>query len=87
MNEFRTTKVSFYNDSVLQKIRVVRSEGGRSLRGLLWDVERAAFVSRDLNAALNIRRCCIAARPEILDPSLADGPLQQVIVKTIKCRS
>jgi transposase len=42
-------------------------------------------VSRDLNAALNIRRNLIE-RPAILNPSLAQGALVQRIAKRIKPR-
>jgi len=81
--EFRTTKVDVVNNTTLQKVAVIGSR--ESLRGVLWSVSRQRFVSRDLNAALNIRRKLIE-RPAILDQKLASGRLNQRIAKRIRSR-
>ena len=81
--EFRTTKVDFVNNTTLQKVAVVSSR--YALRGVLWSVSRERFVSRDLNAALNIRRNLLE-RPAILNRSLATGALVQKVAKRIKPR-
>jgi len=81
--EFRTTKVDVVNNTTLQKVAVIGSN--EALRGVLWSVSRRRFVSRDLNAALNIRRNLIE-RPAILDRKLATGRLNQRIVKRIRSR-
>jgi hypothetical protein len=82
--EFRSTKVDCYDDSTLQHV-AVKTTPRRALRGVLWNVLRREFVSRDLNAALNIRRFLIS-RPPILRRELATGKLVQKIVKRIKPR-
>jgi hypothetical protein len=82
--EFRSSKVDYQDDSVLQNIAVV-SQPKFALRGVLWNVARGEFVSRDLNAALNIRRYLLH-RPAILNRRLATGKLQQQIVKRIQPR-
>jgi hypothetical protein len=82
--EFRSSKVDYQDDSVLQNIAVV-SQPKFALRGVLWNVARGEFVSRDLNAALNIRRYLLH-RPAILNRRLATGKLQQRIVKRIQPR-
>lgn len=80
VNEFRTSKVDYRDDSVLQKI-ALRDSRGFPLRGLLFNTERDDFVSRDLNAALNIRRCLVGPRPQILRWEGVEQPLQQAVVK------
>ena len=82
--EFRSSKVDYQDDSVLQNIAVV-SQPKFALRGVLWNVARGEFVSRDLNAAMNIRRYLLH-RPAILDRRLATNKLQQQIVKRIQPR-
>jgi hypothetical protein len=70
--EFRSTKVDCYDDSTLQRV-AVKTTPRIALRGVLWNVLRREFVSRDLNAALNIRRFLIS-RPPILRRELAALP-------------
>ena len=82
--EFRSSKVDYRDDSVLQNIAVV-CQPKFALRGVLWNVEHGEFVSRDLNAALNIRRYLLH-RPAILNRRLATGKLEQRIVKRIQPR-
>jgi hypothetical protein len=82
--EFRSSKVDNQDDSVLQNIAVT-SHPKFSLRGVLWNVRREEFVSRDLNAALNIRRYLLD-RPAILNRRLAKNKLVQRIVKRIQPR-
>ena len=95
--EFRTSKVDFITATHMSAIRAavpdtvitlqkVAVKGSRyALRGTLWSVFLRRFVSRDLNAALNIRRQLID-RPVILDRTQATGRLDQRIVKRIKPR-
>ena len=85
--EFRSSKVSSLNDSVLQLIASKAKGPGRNhaFRGILWDVPAKSIVSRDLNAALNIRRMLLHA-PNILRRELATSKLTQRIVKRINPR-
>ena len=83
-NEFRTSKIDYFDDSLLQMV-ALPGANPRPFRGLLWSVQRNEFVSRDLNAALNIRRCAIH-RPDILRSDLATAQLRQRIAKRIKRR-
>ena len=78
-----TIKVDVVNNTTLQKVAVIGSK--YALRGVLWSVSRERFVSRDLNAALNIRRNLLE-RPDILNRSLATGTLVQRVAKRIKPR-
>ena len=57
VDEFRTTNVANEDDSMLRMVK--RKDLGKCVRGLLWyDSPRCSkFLDRDLNAALNIRRC------------------------------
>jgi hypothetical protein len=81
--EFRTSKVYNVNDELLHLVAVKGAQ--HALRGVLWSTEHRRFVSRDLNAAINIRRKLLD-RPAILDPKNADGPLKQKIRKRINPR-
>ena len=82
--EFRSSKVDYKDDSILQNIAVT-SKPKFALRGVLWNVRREEFVSRDLNAALNIRRYLLH-RPAILNRRLAENKLEQRVVKRIQPR-
>jgi hypothetical protein len=84
--EFRSSKISYTNDSVLQLIANKPSKNKQSFRGLLWDVPAQRFVSRDLNGALNIRRMLLEV-PRIMRRDLATSKLQQRIVKRIHPRN
>lgn len=57
VGEFRTTKVFNKDDSLLRKVQ--RRDNGYQVRGLLWcnSTNDGKFIDRDLNAAINIRRC------------------------------
>ena len=85
ISEFRSSKVYYYDNNVLQLISVRLPGPFRSLRGSLWSVEQTEFVSRDLNAALNIRRNLLE-HPDILNPSLAVAKLEQRVAKRINPR-
>jgi transposase len=52
----------------------------------LFNPAEQRFVSRDLNAALNIRRIHLGLAPVILSRRAADGRLEQSIVKRLKDR-
>jgi len=90
VNEWRSTKISCEDDSILQ--RVARRSEGRlvDVRGLLWRGSanniQGKLINRDLNAALNIRRCfLLPERPAILDPILHVGErIVQVVKRIIK---
>ena len=62
VDEFRTTKVCATDGSVLKAVRSRAT--GAAVRGLLWYDSTISnkFVDRDLNAALNIRRCAVLPR-------------------------
>ena len=83
--EFRSSKVDYRDDSTLQNVAVTTSPRF-ALRGVLWNVRLREFVSRDLNAALNIRRN-VLVRPAVLIRRNATGRLVQRIVKRIKPRN
>jgi hypothetical protein len=86
VDEFRTTKICYKTDRLLQTVKVYKKDK-TPLRGLLWcdstskDSEQGAFVNRDVNAAMNILRCVtLPQRPAILNRKLATAklPKQQV---------
>ena len=60
-DEFRSTRVGWEDGTMLKAVMSGRS--GYKVRGLLWCEStipgRSKFVDRDLNAAINIRRCFI----------------------------
>jgi hypothetical protein len=70
VDEFRTTVVHHGTDTMLQKVQRRKDKGTRkTVRGLLWcssTRRNNKFVNRDLNAALNILRCALGQRPEIM---------------------
>ena len=87
VDEFRTTKVSVEDDSVLQQVQLKRCKGSSTVvRGLLWSTTTNKFVNRDRNAALNILRVSMALpnRPAILDRSKVTGALKQSVAKWIR---
>jgi ribosomal protein L35AE/L33A len=57
VDEFRTTKIFHEDDSVLESVANYKTN--ERLRGLLWcsSTNSNKLVNRDLNAAINIRRC------------------------------
>lgn len=84
-DEYRSTKVYYRDNSILQSVK--SRQRSRVLRGLLWcrstTNNRHHFVDRDLNAALNIRRCLMGERPDIMTRSPNHRRLPNVIGKTI----
>ncbi len=86
VDEFRSTKIYYQDDTILQSVKSKKTN--RVLRGLLWCRStinnRSHFVDRDLNAALNIRRCLINRRPAIMTRSTGQRRLPKVIGKIIK---
>jgi len=87
-SEFRTSKIDYRNDRLLHLVAVsqdrTRQPKEKGLRGILWDGVR--FISRDLNAAMNIRRQLID-RPSILNRRNATGRLVQHVRKRIRPRA
>jgi hypothetical protein len=69
INEFRTTRVCSVCNSILHRVQFEKISKF-PVRGLRWcssTICRNTFVSRDLNAALNILRCFpSSSRPEFL---------------------
>ena len=61
IDEFRTSKVYWKDESILQKVVKPKAEGNgyESVRGLFWcgSTNSNKFVNRDMNAAINIWRC------------------------------
>lgn len=91
VSEFRTSKVCCYDDTVLQQV-ATRSAPRTALRGLLINVVSGKWISRDLNAALNIRRLLVRqgrgeGRPDMLQRGGGGMErLEQRIVCRIKHR-
>jgi hypothetical protein len=86
-DEFRSTRVGWEDGTMLKAVMSGRS--GYKVRGLLWCEStipgRSKFVDRDLNAAINIRRCfieeCTAGRrPEAFTRSRDLPPLGPIVV-------
>lgn len=85
VDEFRTTKIHYRDDSLLQKVmkRNGRKDGRLvAVRGLLWCCStikgESKFVNRDVNAAINILRCAVLPkRPDILVRRNATSRLEQ----------
>lgn len=75
VDEFRTTRVSWKDDSVLEPVG--RRDLRVAVRGLYrcCSTEGNKFVDRDVNAALNIRRCAVGPRPRVLDRKFVEGRL------------
>lgn len=88
-DEFRTSKVHYIDHSVLQFVATLSSPR-MSLRGLLYNPTLRRFVSRDLNAAMNIRSLLIGPRPVIFCRQSGTGgtvqALQQEIFKRVAGR-
>lgn len=84
-DEHRTSKVHCRDDSVLQLV-ATKSCPSRALRGLLINPTLHKFVSRDRNAALNIRRLLFGPRPIILCRGGVMPRLEQAIVMRVKSR-
>jgi len=97
-DEFRSTRVHYQTERLLDKVRVEGQE--KPLRGLLWcgstnNERQGSLVSRDVNAALNILRCAKSVeRPEIFDrkkaaerlPEWNEGKvLKKIVHKVWKC--
>jgi hypothetical protein len=90
VDEFRTSKVSVEDNTLLHQVRLRRYKGSKDgkkgvLRGLLWSTTTNKFVNRDRNAALNILRLSILPkRPAIFDRSKVSARLQQRVEKWIR---
>jgi transposase len=85
VDEFRTTMVYAGDDSVLKQ--VWSKDKGAVVRGLMWcdSTNNSKFVNRDLNAALNIRRCLVLpTRPAILCRVNGQAALVREVGKYIK---
>lgn len=70
VDEYRTTCTSCQHGQHMRSVLLKR--GGRKVTGLLWcgstSNEHGKLINRDLNAAINIRRCLAEARrPQHLD--------------------
>jgi hypothetical protein len=84
--EFRTTRVFYKDDSILEYIGT-RRKPSHGVRGLLWcgSTNNNQFVHRDLNAALNIRRCLTSPiRPLSLTRRTGLRKLSKRIGKIVK---
>ena len=85
VDEFRTTMVHAGDGSVLKQVWSKRKKA--AVRGLMWcgSTNNGKFVDRDLNAALNIRRCLAASeRPVELCRVAGQGRLPKVVGKRIR---
>jgi transposase len=62
INEFRTSKIYYEDDSILERVAFKDAPGKKDwLRGLLWcrSTNNSKFVNRDFNGAMNILRCAL----------------------------
>ena len=89
VDEFRTSKINYRDDQILE-IVATNNKRINQIRGLLWcrssdntNPSKGKFVDRDINAALNIRRC-IQSRPLILTRSKDNVPINQKIGKILR---
>jgi hypothetical protein len=90
VDEFRTSKIHWEDNSILQKVQKRNKDGQiTTVRGLLWccstNQNKSKFVNRDLNAAINIMRCAILPRPTILTRSSNLKKIKQKVGKIINC--
>lgn len=86
VDEFRSTMVNAFDGSVMKQVWSRRK--GAAVRGLMWcgSTNNGKFVNRDLNAALNIRRCLASpVRPMELCRVPKQARLQKVVGKAIRC--
>jgi hypothetical protein len=89
IDEFRTSRVCYDDLSLLQGVAKWSNYQKVALRGLLWCVSTTKYggklINRDLNAALNIRRCLVDGRPTELNRSKQQQKLLPLkIVKIIR---
>jgi hypothetical protein len=87
VDEFRTSKINYKDDQILERVK--RVDKNTDVRGLLWCCStihaNGKFVDRDVNGALNIRRCLIQpSRPRCLQRR-GDSKLIQYVGKKISC--
>lgn len=83
VDEFRTSKICFFDDSVLKMVS--KKDGKKKgLRGLLWSEKSKMFVDRDVNGAMNILRRAEGKEPKILRRSPENTRLVTQIGKFIK---
>ena len=91
VDEFRTSKIHWRDDSILEKVQMRKKDGGlKTVRGLLWcsstNQERGKFINRDLNAAINILRCVtLPTRPKSLKRDPNKKKIVQRVGKIINC--
>jgi len=89
IDEFRTTKVFWKDDTILQSVARKNTEGSgyETVRGLLWcgSTNSNKFVNRDMNAAINIWRCGMMypSRPTSLTRIQGQPKINQTIGKVI----
>lgn len=93
VDEFRTSKINYKDDQILDLVAIKSIKDAKisQIRGLLWchsmdntSQSTGKFVDRDINAALNIRRC-IYNRPLALSRTKESIPIKQKIGKFIGC--
>jgi len=85
VDEFRTTMVNAEDGSVMKQ--VWSKQKHRAVRGLMWcgSTNNGKFVNRDLNAALNIRRCLSSPkRPIELCRVSGQARVRKVVGKHIR---
>jgi hypothetical protein len=91
VDEFRTSKINYKDDQILDLVatKSIKGEKMSQVRGLLWchsmdntSQLKGKFVDRDINAALNIRRC-ISNRPLVLTRTKNNVPIKQKVSKLI----
>jgi len=92
VDEFRTSKINYRDDQILDLVATqsIKDAKMSQIRGLLWcrstdntNQQKGKFIDRDINAALNIRRC-ISNRPLVLTRAKNNVPIKQKIGKFIR---
>ena len=63
VDEFRTTRISYEDETLLDSVGEWKNYKATTVRGLLWchstNEYGGKLIDRDLNAALNIRKCLV----------------------------
>ena len=87
VDEFRTSRVCYEDETILlEGVGEWKDYQVKKVRGLLWckttNEYGGKLINRDLNAALNIRKCLLSGRPKALTRSKVVGVLPPL--RTVK---
>ena len=90
VDEFRTSRMEWETGRTLEVVGCRTERGAKAVRGLLWcsstNQTTGKFINRDLNAAINIRRCLVLPqRPPELCRREGLAALEKRITRWIRC--